>query len=153
MKNKNILILLGALFGFLGYSFYNYNKRKNAMDGVDEYKQKYKLTEIWNYSEMCLNPFDLILGDKTGFSFHFIDETTFEKTDDKNYSIMFSHWSRPDNPESLKQYNVERTNDIFKINEFDNSNIQTYTLNVTKITRTPFEIVDDWVKGHNKKGS
>ncbi|WP_430974203.1 hypothetical protein [Sunxiuqinia rutila] len=150
---KSILIILVLIAGFLGYSYFNYNKRRKAVDAVEEYRKTNNLVQIWHFREMHLNIFDKIIADKSQFNFIFVNASSVKKINNKHYWVQFSSWKNAQKLETLSHYTLDREDETFKITINDLFWVpeDRDTLNLDEIEGTVFEITDNWIKDYKNQ--
>lgn len=134
------------LASFLGYSYFNYKQRADAVDIYEQSRQKHNLTEIFYFRHERFNVFDWVLGDKTKVNTIVVKQ--IKKIDNSHYWVQFSSWKDLRDLETLSNMYLTRDNEIFRISVNDVYWIPTSedSLHVDEIDRTVFEVVDKWIK-------
>jgi hypothetical protein len=133
---------------FLGYSYYNYDNRRKAVDTVEEYRKKNDLTQICHNREMHFNVFDWFIEDKSQIYYVFVNAVGIEKNDYSKYWVQFSRWKDPQDLKTLSNYMLERKKDDYYITTYDLFWMPTYhdSLDIKEIKGTVFETVNDWIR-------
>jgi hypothetical protein len=149
---KIVLIISIIISAFVGYSYYNYNKRSKYLNAVESFKRKNNLTEIWYIREGQFNIFDWLLQEKTQKYFIFINEELTSKLDNSNYTVYCVQWKEPNDPSTLKNYVVRREGKIFHIDikNIFNLQLRSDSLSIDEVKGTIFEVVDGWIQGKFK---
>lgn len=132
----------------IGYHYYNYANRRNALDLVEKFKSKNELTQIWHNREIHDNIFDFLLGEENDFNFLFVQKNSVSYTNGKKYKIEAVRWQYPTDLNSLRRFIISRDYDRYMIATFreDFTFVGLDTLTQDQIDETIFVTVDGWIQ-------